>query len=204
MFGDNRYIVNNTSFLSSVSKHYDRSQVKQVMVCLNFLDNKAHELYSVLESGEQILNLSLDDDLYIADYKYEEYDGPFVNLIIYIESESGIDLTNLFFDFRDNKAMLVMDNQNRIYLTKTPVVINTVKKVYPVAIEVGENQYMVHHNFFNGLLPLRNDNGNWSLEVCNAKTYYVIRDLVLSKFDSPYITGYSMESVLKDFYNAFI
>lgn len=201
-----KFVVNNISFLHTSAKDYDPSQVKTVGVCINFLDNKTYELHDVLAMTKDLQSFT-DDDLFITKAKIDDYDGEFVNLMVFLESRSNKDLIGLMREFSDKKAMLVVGDDGVIFLTKDEHVIKQVKKVYPVAVPyIGSNdQYVVHHNFFNGLLPLTHmKNNQWYLQLYTAKTHDVIRDLLHKKFEDDHLIGDSMDVVLDRFYNAFI
>lgn len=198
-----KYVVNNISYLHTKSKEYDKSQVKELGVCLNFLDNKAYRLETVLDATNWLQNF-IDPDLYVSSYTIDEYDGQFVNLIVWLGSRSQKDLYPLMQLFSKNEAMLIV-GANNIFLSYDKSTISKIKKVYPVAIQYLEHSYIVHHNFFNGKLKLNdNCNGTWSLQLYNAQTNPVIIDLLHKKFGDNYIHGDSMESVLEIFYNSYI
>lgn len=204
-----QYIVNNISFLHPTSDRYSGNHCDKIGVALNNINNTAYTYKDIIQSIE-IGNLIGDDDLYVVGFDLDEYDDNFFNLHVFFKSKSKRDLLGLMREFSDNKAMLLMDFERRgIVLCKDSNEISKVKKAYPVAIQVElqdtryQEEYIVHHNFYNAMLKMYKYDNKYFLHLTNSRHHPIIINLVMDNFGENVLMGDTKEELLERFYNGF-
>lgn len=204
------YVINNISYLHTLRDEHSYNKCDKIGVALNNVTNTAYSYEEILKSIN-ISNLLDQDDLYVVGYEVDEYDNNFVNLIVFFKSKSNNELLGLMQEFNDNKAMLLIDFERRgIVLTKDADEIAKVKKVYPVTIKIEpsdnrhQEEYLVHHNFYNALLKLYKYDDKYFLHLTNSYHHSIIIDLVMNKFGENVLMADTKEKLLDRFYNGFI
>lgn len=201
-----KYGVNNISFLHPYKERNEfisSNQVDNLKVCLNTLDNKAYLIDDLISKFNSFNDIK-DNDLIVKGFELDEYDDRFVNIVVHLQSRTRSELYDLFQEFNANKALLIMNHDDfTIEITKDGNLISMVKKVYPVAIKVNETDYLVHHNFYNGLLSMKKIGDKYVLYMTSNGANPLIIDLIMNKFGENVLIGDSKEELLERFYNGF-
>ena len=203
------YTVNNLSYLSMYKESKDflsSNKVDNITVALNFSDNKAyptHEVLNKIQVGDFVFY-----DVYIQSITVDEYESGFDNILINLRSKNHEELLKISELFKDNKAILTLDKEDKPFIEFFDYEIAKFKKAYPVLIPIegseDEEHYLLHHNFFAGSLFVAKYGVNYVMELITPRTPSQISDMLYNKFNNFNLCADTKENLIEKFYSAFV